>query len=728
MKLKFNYSRLYKTIIFEWLVIIVFSIFFIQYVYRMEMENVEESISSEIRIQSLQANDAIDDLVAELRSIARRAGEEVFQNPELGIAYFEPYREKYDFRNLNIATLDGILFTREGMLQIQDREYFQEALSKKVTISYVFHSRADADCINTLAIPVVTEKEMVGVLVASMEPDVLLQILKLEAVTPDSELLLIDSEYNIITSTDSNSQSRTFDQYMSECKAEVHSKMKEDMKKNTRGYVKCRINGKSYIQYYSPTDRNDWWMIVNFPQSYVYQEVLYTGGVILLATILLIIAVSVSTYKLYKYYVSMNQKILMKEEEDIICDGYNEMYLRRNLVQKVRRNYEWTLVELEVSNLESLFQLLGINKVYEMLKEYYWNIDTILMEDEVITHVNQGVFKLLLHTADQESVVSKLNQIVRLDTNMKVIAGVYCISDCREPYDRLGLYTLVAKNNVPSFQYYNFYDSSLLEAEIHKIKLEKQIEEGIKAGEFYVLLQPKYDLKEEKICGAEALLRWEHCGKQISPAEFIPISEATGFIREMDLFVLKKVCKFIKKNMLEKNTMVPISVNLSRVHMDHKAVVDELDHIIVESGIDKKWIEFEVTETSMEVSEEAFQFIIKELKSKGYKVALDDFGCGYSSVQTFSDIIFDTVKLDKSFIDKIGTKKGEDFIRLMVQIAKQCNVEMVAEGIEKKEQYEFLKSVGCKVIQGYYFSKPLTISEFQKKVFEGFSMNEAVDK
>lgn len=294
MKLRGNDYRLYKTTIFEWLIIIVFSIFFITYVYWLEFDNVEQAISSEIRIHSLKSKDTIDELIAKLNQLAGTVDEEIIQNPELGVKYFESYREKYHFRNLNIATLDGKLYTKEGMIDIKDRAYFQDALHNRSTISYLLSSHLNNDAINTLAVPVLRNQTIVGVFIASMNSYDLVQILDLESVAQDSEILLIDSDFNIITSINVEKADLTFQDYLKRSGAEISSEMEEDMKEGVRGFIQCTIDENSYIQFYSPTDVNDWWIVVNYPKADILQHVMNTGGLILFAAIFLIFVVSVS--------------------------------------------------------------------------------------------------------------------------------------------------------------------------------------------------------------------------------------------------------------------------------------------------------------------------------------------------------------------------------------------------------------------------------------------------
>ena len=184
------------------------------------------------------------------------------------------------------------------------------------------------------------------------------------------------------------------------------------------------------------------------------------------------------------------------------------------------------------------------------------------------------------------------------------------------------------------------------------------------------------------------------------------------FQRRLDFIILDKVCKFISESIGRGMNIVPISINLSRIYINEENLAERLNEIVDSYGIDRRYIELELTETSIDPTESVFKENIRRLKENGYRVSLDDFGAGYSSMKTFAESEFDAVKLDKTFIDGIDDGRWRDMISFAIKTAKKYDVEIVAEGVETKEQYEFLRESSCDIIQGYYFSRPVNPMRF----------------
>lgn len=239
---------------------------------------------------------------------------------------------------------------------------------------------------------------------------------------------------------------------------------------------------------------------------------------------------------------------------------------------------------------------------------------------------------------------------------------------------------------------------------------------SIKNNEFIIFLQPKFDTITEEVVGAEALIRKLENKKIIMPNEFIPKYEKTGIITILDMYVLEEICKLQKKWRDLNLPLLPISINESRHHLKNENHIHELQNIISKYDTDTSLIELEMTEAT--VVEDLF--VAKEaaeaVKNLGFIVSMDDFGTGYSAFNILKDIEIDILKIDKEFfINLENNKRAQIIIESIVQMCKRLKIKTVAEGIETKYQVDFLKNIGCDIIQGYYFSKPITIQEFENK-------------
>ena len=250
--------------------------------------------------------------------------------------------------------------------------------------------------------------------------------------------------------------------------------------------------------------------------------------------------------------------------------------------------------------------------------------------------------------------------------------------------------------------------------------IKAYVETAIEQDEFVVYLQPKFDIKTEKIKGSEALIRWNYKNKEfLPPYRFIPFFEKDGSIAEIDDIVLKKVCEAMNRWKKEGKPLYPISVNLSRSRMYDERLIDKLVGIVDSYGVDHHLIDFELTESATYDNMEHMISVLQELRDRGFKISMDDFGTGYSSLSLLTQMPIDTLKIDKSFVDTIAndSERKEDIIVLqhIIGLAKELGFVCLAEGAESRPQIDRLRDLGCEIIQGYYFSKPIPLTEYEEK-------------
>ena len=250
--------------------------------------------------------------------------------------------------------------------------------------------------------------------------------------------------------------------------------------------------------------------------------------------------------------------------------------------------------------------------------------------------------------------------------------------------------------------------------------IKAYVDTAVAKDEFRVYLQPKFDINREVVEGAEALIRWNYKGKELlSPGRFIPFFERDGSIGKIDDIVLDKVCAALARWKEEGKPLYPVSVNLSRKRLYDPNLIDHLVGIIDGYGVDHALIDFELTESATYDNTDHMLSVLEELRSRGFKISMDDFGTGYSSLSLLTEMPLDTLKIDKSFVDKLGTSNEHEedviVIRLIIALARELGFVCLAEGAEHKEQVDRLRELGCDVIQGYYYSKPITIEDFDEK-------------
>lgn len=250
--------------------------------------------------------------------------------------------------------------------------------------------------------------------------------------------------------------------------------------------------------------------------------------------------------------------------------------------------------------------------------------------------------------------------------------------------------------------------------------IKAYLDTAIENDEFVIYLQPKFDIMTEKIKGAEALIRWNYKKKEfLYPGKFIPFFERDGSIGKIDDIVLGKVCMTFDKWRKEGKILYPISVNLSRDRLYDTNLVKHLTEIVDSYNVYHDLIDFELTESASYDNTEQMIRVLNELRNEGFHISMDDFGTGYSSFSLLTQMPLDTLKIDKSFVDKVGVdnmlKKDFAVLRHIISLAKELGFVCLAEGAESKNQIEELKALGCNLIQGYYYSKPIPIEEYENR-------------
>ena len=265
------------------------------------------------------------------------------------------------------------------------------------------------------------------------------------------------------------------------------------------------------------------------------------------------------------------------------------------------------------------------------------------------------------------------------------------------------------------------YDEKVSNREGYEQRLVNDLRRALEDHEFEIFYQPKFDIQSEpaKLVSAEALVRWRHPELGlIPPFDFIPLFERNGQIGLLDRYVWAHAAEQIAAWKKKYGADISVSVNLSRVDVFDPDLVDTLEDILVRNDLDHSTVHLEVTESAYTENSDQVIRVVETLRDKGYKIEMDDFGTGYSSLNMLSDMPIDLLKMDRGFIRNIEhEEKDIQLVALILDIAKNLNVPVIAEGVETEEQIRLLKGLGCAMVQGYYFSKPLPADEFEKKYF-----------
>lgn len=316
--------------------------------------------------------------------------------------------------------------------------------------------------------------------------------------------------------------------------------------------------------------------------------------------------------------------------------------------------------------------------------------------------------------------------------------GVYVIEDKELPIEiMLDRAKLAAKTIKGQYlNNYAFYSDDIGLALEEEQQIVNEMANALEKEQFLVYFQPKYNVKSRQPVGAEALVRWEHPEMgMISPGKFIPIFEKNGFITKLDYFVWNRVCFMLRGWLDEGEKPNPVSVNVSRVNLFNPNIVRIICDLVDSYDIPRELLQLELTESAYADATLAMKDKVQTLREEGFQVLMDDFGSGYSSLNVLKDIEVDVLKIDMRFFESTDVGgRGENIVASIVRMAKWLDIPTIAEGVEKEEQVEFLKNIGCEYVQGYYFAKPMpayaynsiacATNGFEKYSKKGFDTNQ----
>lgn len=414
------------------------------------------------------------------------------------------------------------------------------------------------------------------------------------------------------------------------------------------------------------------------------------------------------------------------------ADSIDKFKINSNKLFAKNNPEEYALFYIDVDKFKYINDMFGYDMGNDTLIHISNTIASELKEDEIFARVSADHFVLLIKYKTDDDIKTRLNNIynkVQILSNPKINyyklildCGIYKISksdnDINTIMDRANTARKTIKGGHKNS--FAFYDKEMHKKILKEKEIENSMVDALNNGEFIVYFQPKYSLSDYQIIGAEALVRWDNPQKGlIPPIEFIPVFERNGFIVNIDFYVFEEVCKKIREWMDEGQKVVPISVNLSRMHFVNSNFIEEFKLIVDKYKIPTRLIELELTETAVLDNIEGLLDTMNNLKEKGFVISMDDFGTGYSSLNLLKELPVDILKLDRAFFTEKDESNNEKIvISNVIKMAKELKMKVISEGVETISQVEFLKQIGCDMVQGYLFSKPMPVKEFEKIAFK----------
>lgn len=414
-----------------------------------------------------------------------------------------------------------------------------------------------------------------------------------------------------------------------------------------------------------------------------------------------------------------------RADYDSMTGLYNSETFYKKASEEMHMNpdSQYAIISVDVDRFRLINDRYGIDAGNRTLEGLGRIIRDIAPKGSMAKRYQSDIFSVLLrYDSDQEIVayMNRLSDAVReikiLPVSITLTYGIYKIVDIDVPVRLMCDRARAVKKQVKGSAIANYavYDDEIRLKLREKAEIEEEMEKALANHEFVIFLQPQINIATGKMIGAEALVRWKHPVKGIMvPAQFLGLFESNGFITKMDMYVWEEACKYIAE-LQSRGVYIPISVNISRFHIGNTNLRNVLLGLCDQYHIAPKYLELEITENLfMNDVDELFDEM-SQLKECGFRILMDDFGSGYSSLNMLRNAPVDTLKIDRFFFDEImSTDRGKIIIEASVRMAKQLGLTVVAEGVETEEQLQFLKRVECDIAQGYYFSRPISTSEFE---------------
>ena len=697
------------------------------------------SLSEEAEENAALIEKEIDAKFGVLQSFANElssTGDEIAE-----IRDMQSFVEVYNFRRMGFVDLNGIAKTTDGFEKdLSFREFYQVGLKGESFITESLQETigdSTEDMINILSVPVYDNKgEIKGVLFATYLTEKFHEVIFSDSFQGEGYTYIVAGDGDVISSYGDGMQ-KEYDnifiytgdaaQYDDAIQEKVENDMRE---KISRVGIGVNEDNDKYFYCYKPLEIEsadmNWYIFSIEPKSVLDERMHPIMRDIQFLTVILICILVMANIVFLFYNLRRRQELFRLAYKDSITGGDNFS----NFKEKAKKyeNTEGYVIALDISEFKLVNNVCGNASGDEVLKVIWDVIMANCNDNEQAARVNADRFVIFWIESSKKTVTYRIekliNEIEGISEQLSVprlypVIGIRAVEKLDDADKRYGE-ALRAKALVKNRRdrHYAFYDEIDYDTIVENKKLENGFEKALADKKFEVWYQPKFNSHTGKIVGSEALIRWRaDDGSLISPGRFIPLFEKNGNIIRLDEYVFREVCRQQKEWQKEGIQILPVSVNISRFSLYYSNVVEKYERIINYYDVDHKYVQIEITESAI-IENTVIVELIQKFHDAGFDILLDDFGSGYSSLASLNQMPFDTIKLDKSLVDYVGNENGEKLLKFIVQLVQSLGMKITAEGVEYKEQLDFLENLNCDDIQGFYFSKPLMLADFSAKLTE----------
>lgn len=750
MKIKFKIKKkknnLIKPIIFFG--ICVFIICAVTCVFHISSikNSLEEEVNQQLIAQLEVAGEVLESNLESTESIIMAAADEMGEKREQYFSEAQIYRilKSYksldDFQQLMYLTEDNSLYLDDGR-SVDSSDYIREGLDdiyeSRIYVINDFWAK-DKDWQLLFIAPVEARGGRKGFIIGLKDCKNILDSNTFFYLKQMGDVMVINEEgaildCNFINLSDQDEKYETIYDCMErywKIDTQKISRFREKVydKNITEAAFPCTSSdGSRYFYSFYTTEGFLNLRIVCMYTDSVYSNLENTVVVGSIATcLIMMLSMAFLVFVAYRHNSSVNKLITRLAYEDEVTGGKNLNYFREFVADTMEKypGMPFMMHRFDVSNFRYINEAYGHVKADQLLKTIIEEADALFYSRELCIRMNADQFAMITrNTQDLEErfyVFSDKVNARALDLGIrypiKFKRGVYPIRNREEDVtlmiDKANMARkLLMGEEKESVSYY----SDRLADDMKKTdKIESEMETALFNREFKMYVQPKWDIQEDHLYGGEALVRWmKDDGNMIYPSDFVPVFEKNGFIEQLDIFMLESACKLIREQLDSGQPIYPISVNQSRMLLNDPDYINRITEMMDKYQIPKGYIELEITESMLFSERDKMISILNELKEMELQLSMDDFGSGYSSLNLLKDFPFDVLKIDKEFFSEATTSESSVWIlRMIIEMAEGLGIRVICEGVETKEQIEMLRKIGCRYVQGYYYSKPIPVERF----------------
>lgn len=612
------------------------------------------------------------------------------------------------------------------------QEIAQEVLRGKKIVSNVISEENTEKKVFVFGVPVYRGEQVVGALLASDEVDAFSELMEEDGLFYGSGYVhLLDQNGNYLIQgtkmvVEENVETIMTSPYLN---AREQEGVREAMQNGEKKEFSFVYRNVEYHALLTPIESNGWYLLCINSLQNVNKNV-YIVAHVAASFFVLIVAVFIFTLVYgYRMMKTMNRNLKKMAYYDPLTGIYN-MYHFKQLAQEAG-SVPYAIAVVNVRQFKFINEIFGKEQADHLLQYIARKLQEVVGEGEFFCRESADSFYVFLRESEEEVLQARMNHALQRITDLKKDKNFHyhLIMNCgiavSEPDGSVeevmtrALFAL-AKAKQVNQQAIWVFDTTLHEQEQIDNFIESHAREALECEEFELYLQPKMNVQDDSLGGAEALVRWVNAeGTFLYPSSFIPLFETNGFCADLDMYMFEKACQCLQKWIAEGYQPVPISINQSKLTFYEENYEQRLSELLEKYQIPASLITLEILEDLVIDDLSDMNVRLERLKKMGFKISLDDFGTGYSSLNTFGKLKIDEVKLDRGFLletEKEGSGSTRMIMEEVVRLAKKLSIATVIEGIETEEQAAFVKSIGCDQGQGYYYSKPISAEQFTKEI------------